>query len=89
MASPAADLIVLDALGMLYAHGHGIGGYCLVCQRILDVSLPALNMERSGGARVVGMKPLTCLLPGAAHLPNHGATEGRRLGVPVVPVRGD
>jgi hypothetical protein len=25
MASPAADLVVLDTLGMLYAHGHGIG----------------------------------------------------------------
>jgi hypothetical protein len=38
MPSPLADLIVLDTLGKLRAHGHGIGGYCLVCQRIFDVS---------------------------------------------------
>jgi hypothetical protein len=25
--------IVLDTLGKLYAHSHGIGGYCLACQR--------------------------------------------------------
>jgi hypothetical protein len=29
--SPPADQIVFDTLGKLYAHGHGIGGYCLVC----------------------------------------------------------
>jgi hypothetical protein len=45
-SSPAADLIVLDTLGKLYAHGHGIGGYCLTCQRVSSVSLPALIMER-------------------------------------------
>jgi hypothetical protein len=27
MASPAADLIVLDTLGKLYEHGHGITGH--------------------------------------------------------------
>jgi hypothetical protein len=27
---------VLDTLGKLYAHGHGIGGYCLACQRLFD-----------------------------------------------------
>jgi hypothetical protein len=31
--SPAADLIVLDTLGKLHAHGHGIGGYCRPCPR--------------------------------------------------------
>jgi hypothetical protein len=39
----AGDAIVLDTLGKLYAHGHGIGGYCLVCQRVFVVSLPALT----------------------------------------------
>jgi hypothetical protein len=38
--------IVLDTLGNVY--GHSIGGYCLVCQRIFDVSLPALIKERGG-----------------------------------------
>jgi hypothetical protein len=56
----ARDGIVLDTLGKLYAHGHGIGGYCLVCQRIFGVSIVALIKERGGEARVVGMKPLTC-----------------------------
>jgi hypothetical protein len=28
MPSPAADLIVLDTLGKLYAHGHGLSGHC-------------------------------------------------------------
>jgi hypothetical protein len=56
----ARDRIVLDTLGKLYAHGHGIGGYCLTCQRVFTVSLLALIKERGGDARVVGMKPLTC-----------------------------
>ena len=51
---------MLDTLDKLYAHGHGIGGYCLVCQRVFVVSLPALIRERGGDARVVGMKPLAC-----------------------------
>jgi hypothetical protein len=28
MPSPAADLVALDTLGKLYAHGRGIGGRC-------------------------------------------------------------
>jgi hypothetical protein len=56
----AQDAIVLDTLGKLYAHGHGINGYCLVCQRVFLVSLPALIKERGGDSPVVGMKPLTC-----------------------------
>jgi hypothetical protein len=52
--------IVLDTLGKLYAHGHGIGGYCLVCMRVFAVSLPALIKERGGDSRYIGMKPLTC-----------------------------
>jgi hypothetical protein len=51
---------VLDTLGKLYAHGHGIGGYCLVCQRIFDVSIVALIKERGGDCRYIGMTPLTC-----------------------------
>jgi hypothetical protein len=28
MHRPAADLIVIDTLGKLYAHGYGLTGYC-------------------------------------------------------------
>jgi hypothetical protein len=35
--SPAADLIVLDTLGKLYAHGHGINRYCRPCPRTFSV----------------------------------------------------
>jgi hypothetical protein len=35
-ASPA-DTIVLDTLGKLYAHGHGVGGYCRACRRLFSV----------------------------------------------------
>jgi hypothetical protein len=56
----ARDFIVLDTLGKLYAHGHGMGGYCLACQRLFDASIVALIKERGGDSKVVGMKPLAC-----------------------------
>ena len=65
---------MLDTLGKLYAHGHGIGGYCLVCQRIFDASIVALIKERGGDCRYVGMKALTC--PGC---------QGRRTTFQIVP----
>jgi hypothetical protein len=37
-----------------------MGGYCLVCQRVFLVSLPALIKERGGDCRYIGMKPLAC-----------------------------
>ena len=58
MPSPLAGLIDLDTLGKLYAHG--MGGYCLTCQRVFAVSLPALIKERGGDCRYIGMKLLTC-----------------------------
>jgi hypothetical protein len=36
LASPAADLIVLDTLGKLRAHGHVLDGYSRGCWRRLD-----------------------------------------------------
>jgi hypothetical protein len=39
--SPAADQIVLDSLGKLAAHGHGVGGYCRACRRLFWVSCSA------------------------------------------------
>jgi hypothetical protein len=60
MPSRAADQIVIDTLGKLCTHGHGMGGCCLTCQRVFAVSLPALIKERGGDRRAVGMKPLRC-----------------------------
>ncbi len=57
---PDANLFVLDTLGKLHMHGHGIGGYCLICQRLFRVSIAALIAERGEDCRVRGMKPLTC-----------------------------
>ena len=59
-ASPNSNLFVLDTLGKLHMHGHGIGGYCLICQRLFSVSMTALIIERGEHCRVRGMKPLTC-----------------------------
>ena len=60
MPSRAADQTVIDTLGKLYANGHGMGGYCLTCQRVFAVSLPALIKDRGGECRYIGIKPLTC-----------------------------
>jgi rubredoxin len=57
-AVPKMSHIVPDTLGKVY--GHGIGGYCLVCQRIFDVPLPALIKERGGAAHMVGKRPWVC-----------------------------
>ena len=40
------NLFVLDTLGKLHMHGHGIGGYCLDCQRLFNVEMAALIAER-------------------------------------------
>jgi hypothetical protein len=60
MPSPAADLIVLDTLGKLYAHGHGINGYCRPCRRFFRVPMPVLIAARGADSPVVGMRPLRC-----------------------------
>ena len=59
MRRPAKDLIVIDTLGKLYAHGHGVGGYCRDCRRLFSVSMAALIHERSAESPV-GMTPLPC-----------------------------
>jgi hypothetical protein len=58
--SPAPDLIVIDTLGKLAAHGHGVGGYCRDCRGLFSVSMPALIHERRAESPVVGMTPLPC-----------------------------
>jgi hypothetical protein len=66
MASPNADLIVL---GKLASHGYGIGGYCLDCRRLFNVSLTVLILERGHDCSPVGMTPsLRC--PAPAAVPN-------------------
>jgi hypothetical protein len=60
MASPAADLIVLDTLGKLYAHGHGITGHCRSCQRYFRAPMPVLIGLRGADSPVVGMRPPAC-----------------------------
>jgi hypothetical protein len=58
--TPAPDLIRLDTLGKLYAHGHGIAGYCLTCQRLFAVDMVEFLRERGWECPIVGMKPLIC-----------------------------
>jgi hypothetical protein len=60
MATPLADLIILDTLGKLEAHGHGIGGYCLACQRLFDVSMTVLMLERGRDYSPIHMAPVRC-----------------------------
>jgi len=80
-------LLVLDTLGKLHAHGHGLRGYCRGCQRHFDVPLPALIAVRRADSPVVGMRPLTCAACGGRDTeiritaPSRGggrALEGRR-----------
>jgi hypothetical protein len=61
MPSPAANPIVLDTLGKLEAHGHGIGGYCLDCRRLFAVSLALLMLDRGRDCSPIRMAPLRCL----------------------------
>ena len=60
MPSPAADLIVLDTIGKLYAHGHGLSGYCRPCRRYFLVPMTLLIATRGPDSPVVGMRPVTC-----------------------------
>jgi hypothetical protein len=53
-----SHLIVLDTLGKLHAHGHGLNGYCRPCRRFLPVPMPALIAARGADSLAVGMRPL-------------------------------
>ena len=55
-----ADRIVLDMLGKLHAHGHGLFGHCRICARHFDVPLPALIAARGADSPVVRMRPVRC-----------------------------
>lgn len=72
--------IVLDTLGKLYAHGHGLDGWCLDCagrylpaapatERVrssFDIDMPALISERGTEALIVGLGPPRCPRCGSA-----------------------
>jgi hypothetical protein len=60
MQNCAADAIVIDSLGKLHAHGHGINGHCRSCGRYFMVSMPTLIAARGPDSPIVGMRPLTC-----------------------------
>jgi hypothetical protein len=70
MHRPAADLIVIDTLGRLYAHGYELTGYCRVCRRYLRVPMLALIAAR--GADIIVRSPASSRSPAPA------AEGGRR-----------
>jgi hypothetical protein len=60
LSSRNPDRIRLDTLGKLHQHGHGIGGYCLICRKLFAVDIGVLVAERGAVSPVIGMKPLSC-----------------------------
>jgi hypothetical protein len=67
MASPATDLIALDTLGKLRAHGHGLGGNCRSCRRHYGV--PGNASERKFiKCRIGKYSSGNSFFPQAAHL---------------------
>jgi hypothetical protein len=71
-----ARLIVVNTLGKLRPHGHGLSGYCRRRQSHFVVPLPALIAARGADSPVVGMRPVTCQVwwPGDGD-PHCGAAE--------------
>jgi hypothetical protein len=65
--APDPDLFKLDTLGRLRAHGHGVCGYCLDCQRVFAVSIAGLITELGEDCPLVGLKPLPCPVCGRKH----------------------
>ena len=55
-----AHRIVLDTLGKVHAHGHGLFGYCRTCDRHFDIPVPVLIAVRGANSPVVGMRPVRC-----------------------------
>jgi hypothetical protein len=72
--------IVLDTLGKLRAHGHGLNGWCLDCaaryrpaapaaewvRAGFDVDMAQLIAERGADAAIVGLRPPACPRCGSA-----------------------
>jgi hypothetical protein len=59
-SSRHTDLIVLGTLGKLYAHGHGLSGYCRPCRCYFRVPMPVLVAARGADSPMIGMRPLRC-----------------------------
>jgi hypothetical protein len=71
---PRMPAITLDTLGKLYAHGHGLNGWCLECSASyrpevpaaarpragFDVDIAALIAERGADAAIVSLRPPPC-----------------------------
>ena len=55
-----AHRIILDTLGKLHAHRHGLFGYCRTCDRHFDVPLPTLIAARGADSPVVRMRSVKC-----------------------------
>jgi hypothetical protein len=56
----AGGFIVLDTLGRLDAHSHGLSGYRRPCRRYFRVTMPVLIAARGADSAVVGVRPLKC-----------------------------
>jgi hypothetical protein len=54
---PCRTTFVLDTLGKLYAHGHGISGYCLVCQPHRSSLLPLPLRQRCATRLAFAARP--------------------------------
>jgi hypothetical protein len=71
---PRMPTITLDALGKLYARGHGLHGWCLDCSARyrpaasaaerpragFDVDMAAFTAERGADTALVGLRPPPC-----------------------------
>ena len=67
---PRMHTIILDTLGKLYAHGHGLVGWCLDCagryrpatpaaehvRSSFDVNMSAFIAERGADAAIIGLQ---------------------------------
>ena len=86
------QMIVLDTIGKLDRHGHGMFGWCGRCATLyrpergpsnppasFDIDLPALIAERGADHAVIGMAPVPCRYCGSRE------TETRVLGPTKVP----
>jgi hypothetical protein len=66
--------LILDTLGKLAAHGHGLDGWCLDCSARYRPAVPAamraradfaidmaqIIAERGADAKIVGLRPPAC-----------------------------
>jgi hypothetical protein len=68
----------LDTLGKLQQHGHGIGGYCLICRKLFAVDMAALVAERGADSPIVGMKSLRCPSCGGVRTERRVTVAGKK-----------